>query len=327
MERPDLPVVSDAEWRPLAPGDAEAMADLHNACDEVDRTHLMTPGEMEEEFDRYGDQAETGSVGAFRPNGELLALGWAQVPKTGRTEHRAFVWLLVHPSIRGRVEDKLVPWIEERGTNRLSEFDDDLARALYRYEIYEWMTDQQSLFERHGYERVRYFTENLRDLALPIDDAPLEEGLIIRPWSDDTVDDSLEVHNAAFEDHWGSQPFTLEHWRSFHSGEFFLPQTSWIVYDQGTPIAYMSCSKYPHDWEDRGRTEAWIEGIGTIRSHRGRGIASALITKALRTFADDGVEYACLGVDSESPTGANRIYERLGFIPEKRMITFLKPVA
>lgn len=326
MNGPQLPEISDVTWRPLVRTDADAMSRLHNACNAVDRTFLMTPGEMDEEFDRYGEHAETDSIGAFSADGEMLALGWAQVPKTGRTERRVFVWLLVDPGIRGRVEGSLVPWIEAAGRERLGDFDDDLPRALYRYDIYEWMTDQQALFERHGYERVRYFTENLRDLALPIAENSLDDGLVARTWSEETVADSLAVHNAAFEDHWGSQPFTLDHWKSFHSGEFFLPETSWIVYDGGTPVAYVSCSKYPHDWEDRGRTEAWIEGIGTIRSHRGRGIASALITRALGAFADAGLEYACLGVDSESPTGANRIYERLGFVPEKRMIAFRKPV-
>jgi len=326
MDGLPLPEIAGVTWRPLGRDDAEAMARLHNACNAVDRTFLMTPGEMDEEFDRFGDHAESGSIGAFTADGEMLALGWGQVPETGRTEHRAFVWLLVHPTVRGRVEDALVPWIEDVARDRLATFDDDLPRALYRYDIYEWMKDQQILFERHGYERVRYFTENLRDLALPIAESSLDDGFVARTWSDDTVADSLAVHNAAFEDHWGSQPFTLDHWKSFHTGEFFLPDTSWIVYDEGVPVAYMSCSKYPHDWEDRGRTEAWIEGIGTIRSHRGRGIASALITKALGAFVDQGLEYACLGVDSESPTGANRIYERLGFVPEKRMITFRKPV-
>jgi ribosomal protein S18 acetylase RimI-like enzyme len=99
-----------------------------------------------------------------------------------------------------------------------------------------------------------------------------------------------------------------------------------VVYDGGTPVAYVQCSRYPHDWEDRGRTEAWIEGIGTIASYRGRGIASALITMAMLAFRTDGMEYAILGVDSENPTGANRIYERLGFVPERRMVSFRKPV-
>lgn len=322
----DLPELGDAVWRSLTRDDAGAMSRLHNACNEVDRTYLITPTEMEEEFDRYGEQAETDSIGAFTADGEMLALGWAQIPKTGKTEHRVFVWLLAHPDVRGRVEDDLVPWIEAAGRDRLGDFHDDLPCAFYRYDIYEWMTDQQALFERNGYERVRYFTENLRDLSIPIEEIALDDGLAAKSWSQDTVADSLEVHNAAFKDHWGSQPFTLDHWGSFHSGEFFLPAMSWIVYDGETPVAYMSCSKYPHDWEDRGRTEAWIEGIGTIRSHRGRGIASALITKALRAFVAEGLEFACLGVDSENPTGANRIYERLGFVPEKRMIAFKKPV-
>ena len=46
---------------------------------------------------------------------------------------------------------------------------------------------------------------------------------------------------------------------------------------------------------------------------------------ALLGFREDGMEYACLGVDSENPTGANRIYERLGFVPEKRTMAFRKP--
>ncbi|MEN8114087.1 MAG: GNAT family N-acetyltransferase [Actinomycetota bacterium] len=321
-----LPQLDDAVWRPLVRDDAGAMSRLQRAVNDVDRTYIVTPVEMEEEFDRHGEHAATDSVGAFTRDGEMLALGWAQVLKGARTERRAISWLLVHPGVRGRVEDDLVPWIEAAAVNRLRTFDDDLPRGLYRYDVYEWLTDEQALFERHGYERVRYFTENLRDLSLPIADAPLDEAFTTREWSGDTVEDSLRVHNAAFEDHWGSQPFARDHWESFHSGEFFLPQSSWIVYDGETPVAYVSCSKYPHDWEDRGRTEGWIEGIGTVRSHRGRGIASALIAMAMRAFREDGLEYACLGVDSESLTGANQIYERLGFAPEKRMLTYYKPV-
>ncbi len=155
MDRNPLPRISGVSWRPLVPDDAVAMADLHNACNAVDRTFLTTPGEMAEEFDRFGEDANTDSIGAFGRNGEMLALGWSLVPKTGRTEHRAFVWLLVHPGVRGRVEDELVHWIEAVGTNRLRSFDGELPCSLYRYDIYEWMTDEQDLFERHGYDRVR----------------------------------------------------------------------------------------------------------------------------------------------------------------------------
>jgi ribosomal protein S18 acetylase RimI-like enzyme len=189
------------------------------------------------------------------------------------------------------------------------------------------MVDEIALFERHEFKRSRYFTENLRDLSRPIEDSPLTGGLIARSWSEGIAADALAVHNVAFADNWGSQPIDAKQWATYHANEFFQPQTSWVVYDGDTPVAYVQCSKYPHDWEDRDRTEAWIDGIGTIESHRGRGIASALITMALRAFREDGLEYAILGVDSENQTGANRLYERLGFVPERRMVAFRKPVA
>lgn len=44
----------------------------------------------------------------------------------------------------------------------------------------------------------------------------------------------------------------------------------------------------------------------------------------LKGRRDDGMECACPGVDSENPTGANRISERLGFLPEKRTMRFRK---
>jgi ribosomal protein S18 acetylase RimI-like enzyme len=327
MDRPRLPEISGIVWRPLVPGDAEAMADLHNACFEVDRTYRITPGEMSDEFDRFGDHADTNSIGAFTASGDLLALGWCQVPRSGETEHRAFIWPLVHPKIRGSVEDDLVDWIEAVGVERLSAFEDDLPTAMYRYEVYDTMVDEIALFERHEFKRSRYFTENLRDLSRPVEDSPLTGGLIARSWSEGIAADALAVHNVAFADHWGSQPIDAKQWATYHANEFFQPQTSWVVYDGDTPVAYVQCSKYPHDWEDRDRTEAWIDGIGTIESHRGRGIASALITMALRAFREDGLEYAILGVDSENQTGANRLYERLGFVPERRMVAFRKPVA
>jgi mycothiol synthase len=324
MDRLVLPEIPGAVWRPLVPDDAEAMANLHNACHEVDHTFRMTPGEMRDEFDRFGENAHADSIGAFTGDGELVALGWGLVPPSGTTENRAFVWLLVRPSIRGSVEDALLDWIEDATVERLRSFADGLPMAMYRFDVYEWMMDEADLFQRHGFVPSRYFTENVRDLAEPIEAAPLSDDLEARPWSDEAVGDSLAVHNAAFVDHWGSQPIEREHWDTFYTNEFFQPQMSWVVYDGDTPVAYMQCSKYPHDWEDRGRTEAWIDGIGTIRSHRGRGVASALITMAMRSFRDDALEFAVLGVDSENPTGANRIYERLGFIPEKRMVAFRK---
>ena len=83
---------------------------------------------------------------------------------------------------------------------------------------------------------------------------------------------------------------------------------------------------FPHDFEDKGRKEAWIEGLGTVRSHRKRGIASTLVTMAMEKFKADGMDFAVLGVDSENASGAYHIYEALGFIPDRRSVAYIKNV-
>ena len=298
MAKPELPPLADAVWRPLRVDDAEAMSALQQRCFEVDGGHRITPGEMREEFDRHGEHAESDSIGAFDSTGRLLAFGWAHVPRGGTTEHRAFIWMEIDPDHRGVADDALLAFVEGAATHRGRTFEDDVPLRLYRYGVYDQMTDAIALMKRHGYEISRYFTDNLRDLSLPIDDCPLDPAFVARPWSPDVEADALRVHNEAFADHWGSQPIEPHIWASYNAGEFFLPDTSWVAYDGSKPVSYVMSAKYPHDFADRGRTEAWVEGVGTLRSHRGRGIASALITMVIRGFRDQGLQFARLGVDS-----------------------------
>jgi ribosomal protein S18 acetylase RimI-like enzyme len=84
--------------------------------------------------------------------------------------------------------------------------------------------------------------------------------------------------------------------------------------------------KWPHDFEDRGFTHSWILSLGVVRTHRKRGIASAMIARAMRDFADDGMEYAMLDVDSANPTGAYGLYEALGFVHARQTVALIKEV-
>jgi len=60
--------------------------------------------------------------------------------------------------------------------------------------------------------------------------------------------------------------------------------------------------------------------IGSLRDFRRRGVAGALIARALRAAADHGFDRASLGVDSENPSGAFGLYERAGFTPKERYV-------
>jgi mycothiol synthase len=76
-----------------------------------------------------------------------------------------------------------------------------------------------------------------------------------------------------------------------------------------------------------GLSRGWLEHISVRRPWRKRGLATALIAETLRLFQDMGLEEGALGVDSENPTGALRLYESLGFRRHRTGISFRKPVA
>ena len=60
--------------------------------------------------------------------------------------------------------------------------------------------------------------------------------------------------------------------------------------------------------------------LSVIASHRRRGIAAALIVASLAAFKAADLTHSALGVDSENPTGAYGVYERLGYQPVHRIV-------
>ena len=62
------------------------------------------------------------------------------------------------------------------------------------------------------------------------------------------------------------------------------------------------------------------------REWRGRGIAAALLVKAMESFRDAGLEYAGLDVDTENPTGALGTYTRLGYERRRGSVCYSKEI-
>jgi mycothiol synthase len=109
----------------------------------------------------------------------------------------------------------------------------------------------------------------------------------------------------AFADHWDYTPTEYEEFleQNVHQDDF--DPGLWIVASEaGEPVAVLCGSARA----DRGI----VEMLGVLRSHRGRGIASALLGDAFAEFARRGLARARLNVDSDNPTGAVSLYERMG---------------
>ena len=146
-----------------------------------------------------------------------------------------------------------------------------------RAHTYDWLHVRQALYRRAGFEAVRWHDELLRDLEdLPAVDVPA--GVTLLPWDSDRDEELRQVRNEAFADHWGSMVVEPELWHDFTHGHGSRTDLSVIAVDAtGAVIGLCLNQAYPEDEAVTGRRDAWIANIGTLRSARGRGVATAML--------------------------------------------------
>jgi ribosomal protein S18 acetylase RimI-like enzyme len=150
-----------------------------------------------------------------------------------------------------------------------------------------------------------------------------EQGFTVAAWAGEHDEPARLVYNEAFADHWGSVPMDAETWRKqIVDNPGFRRGYSFVAIADGEVVGYASCEEYPEDWEAAGRSEAWIGGLGVLRPWRKRGIATALLARAMIAMSESGTDYAMIGVDSDSPSGAQHLYKSLGFTTKTTGVTW-----
>jgi len=119
-----------------------------------------------------------------------------------------------------------------------------------------------------------------------------------------------------------------EWWATQTSGFGSRPDWSYFALnDDDHIVGHLITHRFENDDELLGAKYAWIDNIGTLAEWRGRGVASQLLRTALARYRAEGMDYAALGVDSDNPTGAYRLYESLGFVPWRQTVTYQRVVS
>jgi len=191
-----------------------------------------------------------------------------------------------------------------------------------------WADDQQSgtreLLTSEGYEPIRYGFSMRRPDLEELPEAPLPDGLEVRPVLPEHHRAIFDADDEAFRDHWGHRDATEEDFAARY-GDPDLDTRLWRVAWDGEQVAGSVMSYiWRSENEALGVRRGWLERISVRRPWRQRGLARALIVSALEGLRDAGMNEAMLGVDAENPTGAVRLYESVGFREKDRSTRYQK---
>ena len=218
-------------------------------------------------------------------------------------------WGLVHPAHRGR---GLGPALLDRIEGRAGQLLAGVPDAKVRQSVNAGDRAAAAMLQARGLRLVRHFWHMGIDLEGSVNAGHTPDGIEIA--GVDPFQDLPTMHAVlieAFADDWGYHPDPFDEWADDYAGSPNYDPTLWLLALDGTePVAALVAQVYG----DRG----WISEIGVLKSHRGRGIADALLRRSFATFAERGFGRVMLNVDAENPTGATALYERVGMRIIKR---------
>lgn len=253
-----------------------------------------------------------------------LEVGWRQESEGSRIYHHE--GYLLPPWRRKRIGTAMLGIAEERLRHIASGHPDDGPR-LFR----AWAEDKQAgklaLLSACGYVPERYFFEMVRDSMDDLPEASLPPAVEIRPARQEHYRAVWEALDEAFRDHWGHSPHVEQHYQRWVKDRRFQPDLWTIAWDgdqvAGTILNYID----KEENSARNRKRGYTEDICVRRPWRRRGLARAMLVESIRRLKDLGMTEAGLGVDTDNPNGALRLYKSVGFKPVRKAMVYQKPLS
>jgi mycothiol synthase len=306
--------------------DLEAIADLINTCEEVDRLDQGTSiSELQQEFNAPSFD-RTRDIRLWEDaNGKLIGFAqlWISEPAEVTDGWLSF---RVHPEARGGdVEAAAIAW----GEGRMREVEKQRdTRVKLRSSTRADECDRISVLANCGFLADRYFYRMARSLSEQIPEPQFPQGFCLRQVScEQDAEAWVEMFNQSFIDHWNHHDFTVEKFNYYSAKPDYRNDLDLIaVASDGTFSAFCYGHISQEENDRTGRNEGWIAVLGTRRGFRKLGLGRAMLLAGLHRLKAAGVETAILGVDAANPSGALRLYESAGFHNIRDSISYVKDV-
>lgn len=260
------------------------------------------PGSTQTEDDirRWIGARESGPIYIVECDG--IAVGSAHWEMHGSEQIDAGGW--VEPEHRGRgIGTQILRWLIEQSREV------DGVRALHTWAA-ATRADALELFTAHGFVHDRSFFRMAHTAPASIEEPAWPAGIALRRLDgDDAIATAVAAYNGSFIDHWNFVPTDEVDMRFRFDDPREDPALWFFAYDAETLAGFCLCTFDAGTTTPRGH----LGPIGTMRSHRGIGLGRALLRHGVRALAARGAEEVQLGVDSQNPSGAVRLYSSDGF--------------
>ncbi len=323
---PSIPGVAFRRFR--GPEDFAPMADVITRSREADGVQIPAKAEdLASSFGHPTDFDPATDVLVAEAEGRMVGLA-----RTWRDERADGTWVIEHAV-------SLIPeWRGHGLREALFDYNEGRARGLALQDVKErprvlvlWANDEEnewkSLAIGRGYRPVQHEIDLVRSLA-DIPDMPLPASIEVRPVAED---DMRAVWDALRESSRQDWNYSESRWDEAHFEAFLhspaahpdLWQVAWdgdtLV---GTVLPYIDAEENARYGWRRGHTES----VYVREGYRGRGIARALLARAMRVLKERGMEEATLGMEVENPHDPLRLYEGMGFRVVKHFTWYQKPL-
>jgi mycothiol synthase len=235
---------------------------------------------------------------------------WWEKQEDGQHTYQSFAFL--NPAWRRRgIGQAFLNWDLER-LRTIAAGHDSPVKVL-RCGVDSGEDGTKALLEANGFKPTTFGAEMSRSLLGDLPDAPLPDGLDIRPVAPDHMRPIWEADAESFLDHWGARRPTETDWEGFLDRPFTDPSLWKVAWEGDRVVGQVRSFIDTEENQEYDRLRGYTENISTIKEWRGRGVARALICESLKVLRDRGMAEAALGVHTENPTGAFHLYSSLGY--------------
>jgi mycothiol synthase len=206
----------------------------------------------------------------------------------------------------------IIQEVERRGRDRAAGRED----ITLRMGVLAGEPRVAALLTAHGFREVRVFwSMSLRFDGPPPPPADVP-GIDVRTFVPGQEREVYVCAAAAFEDHWGDGFPSEQSWlhRTVYASDTFDPELWYLAWEGERLVGLLLAAADSEEDPELG----YVAWLGVRREARGRGLGEALLRRSFVKFHELGKLGAQLVVDSESSTGANRLYERVGMTAQPR---------